>query len=152
MRTYRLHDMGSIAHDDNFAVHVLRKRVSDQKRIREDSFLWSLSREKSAKRCRDKDHQNLLYQCLDARMKISHNFQQIRSTGSCASILARLASCGTGPRTCRDVLTRLGPFTSGSWRRDVDTTGLAPFGQVCYDGSASGEVLENTNLVRLVFE
>ena len=30
--------MGSVADDDNFAIHIPVDRVSDQERIREDSF------------------------------------------------------------------------------------------------------------------
>ena len=50
VQTHRSHDMGSVANDDNFAIHIPCDGVPDQERIREDSVFGGLPVRKSAKR------------------------------------------------------------------------------------------------------
>lgn len=48
-RTHRSHDMGGVADNDYFAVHILRDWVSDQERILEDPFFRSIPIRESVK-------------------------------------------------------------------------------------------------------
>ena len=88
LRTYRSHDMGRVADNDYFAVHIPRERVSDQERIRKDPFFRGPPIKKSVERVYRNDVQDGLQDCLDARMEISRHLQKIGSRGSGASIFS----------------------------------------------------------------